>query len=194
MLGIGQPGDYHFHANDFGLIQPSRSQSAVGLETMFQNLPDCPLLNKAETAAKVAKAALTHLLDFRFSLLAETEVARGPHPPGKGDRSRRAHRHLKGPFDEARFREPAGRDQRADRCAKPGGRSQTYTADRIARAGGSPGAVPLLKDALNSVQDEAGKLEAWFNATMVRVSARFTTYVRLWTVAFALTLCARNRT
>lgn len=49
-------------------------------------------------------------------------------------------------------------------------------------------AVPLLQDAVNSIRDEAGRLEAWFNATMDRVSQRFTTYIRLWTVAFAIAL------
>jgi hypothetical protein len=75
--------------------------------------------------------------------------------------------------------------------------AQNHATDRrIALLRGTPAlagllladAVPLLKDTVNSIASEAGKLEAWFNATMDRVSARFTTYIRLWTVGFAITL------
>jgi hypothetical protein len=50
--------------------------------------------------------------------------------------------------------------------------------------------APLLKDAVNSMRDAVGQLEAWFAATMDRVSTRFTTYARIWTIAFAVLFAA----
>ena len=55
-------------------------------------------------------------------------------------------------------RQPACRDPNADR--RPG----------------NPEADRRLTLLAGSIQSGAGKLEAWFNATMNRVSARFTTY------------------
>jgi hypothetical protein len=43
----------------------------------------------------------------------------------------------------------------------------------------------LVVDTVNSMRDKAGELEAWFAATMDRVSSRFTTYARVWTILFA---------
>ena len=50
------------------------------------------------------------------------------------------------------------------------------------------GVGPVIEQTVGTIRDSAGKLEAWFAATMDRVSQRFTTYIRLWTVAFAATL------
>jgi hypothetical protein len=158
-----------------------------GLETMFKNLPDCPLLNNAETAAKVAKSVLTHPLisDSIFSL----------KPKWLADRIRLAKaidpdeliailRDLSTTADFANLRDEIKR--LIDARNLEADRRLTLLASSPALAG-APGAVPLLQDALNSIEGEAGRLEAWFNA-MNRVSARFTTYVRLWTIAFALAL------
>jgi hypothetical protein len=159
-----------------------------GLETMFKNLPDCPLLNDATTAAELAKAALTHPLisDSIFSLkpkwLADRIRLATAIDPDElicilRDLSiRPAFANLRNEIEKL----IEARNPEADRRL-------TLLVGSPALAG-SPGAVPLLQDALNSIQGEAGRLEAWFNATMERVSARFTMYVRLWTVAFALAL------
>ncbi len=159
-----------------------------GLETMFKNLPDCPLLNNAETAAQVAKSVLTHPLisDSIFSLkpkwLAERiRLAKAIDP----DELIAILRDLSTTADFANLRDEIKR--LIDARNPEADRRLSLLAGSPALAG-SPGAVPLLQDALNSIQGEAGRLEAWFNATMDRVSARFTTYVRLWTIAFALAL------
>jgi len=55
---------------------------------------------------------------------------------------------------------------------------------------GADNLAPMLKDTVNNLQQEAGQLEGWFNATMDRVSARFTMYARLWTVVFAVLFAA----
>jgi hypothetical protein len=164
-----------------------------GLETMFKNLTDCPLLNNPNTAAMAAKDALTHPLisDSIFSLkpqwLADRiRLATAIHPDELvailKDLSTK-------PAYAAIIGLPAEIEALID--------AQNSAADRrISLLAGSPalaglpiaGAVPLLQDTVNSITAEAGKLEAWFNATMERVSARFTTYIRLWTVAFAIAL------
>src|SRR5579872_4401783 len=46
-------------------------------------------------------------------------------------------------------------------------------------------ATPIIQDAVNAVGKEAGKLEAWFNATMDRVSQRFAMHVRICTIILA---------
>lgn len=43
----------------------------------------------------------------------------------------------------------------------------------------------LLKQLGNSVQQSVGKVEAWFDISMKRVSQRFTMQIRIWTVVFA---------
>jgi hypothetical protein len=161
-----------------------------GLETMFKNLPDCPLLNDAKTAAIVAKSVLTHPLisDSIFSL----------KPKWLADRIRLAKaidpdeliailRDLSTSAAFASLRDEI--EKLIDARNPEADRRLTLLIGSPALAGTpAASAAPLLKDALNSIQGDVGRLEAWFNATMDRVSARFTTYVRLWTVAFALAL------
>jgi hypothetical protein len=43
----------------------------------------------------------------------------------------------------------------------------------------------LLKELGNSAQESVGKVEAWFNVVIGRVSQRFTTQMRIWTVIFS---------
>jgi hypothetical protein len=161
-----------------------------GLETMFKNLPACPLLNKAENAAMVAKDVLTHPLisDSIFSL----------KPQGLADRVRLATAVqpdelvaiLNDLSTKPAYAAIAGLPAEIDTLIKE---PNPATDRRLKLLTGSPelaklataGAVPLVE---NSIKAEAGKLEAWFNATMDRVSARFTTYIRLWTVGFAIAL------
>ena len=50
---------------------------------------------------------------------------------------------------------------------------------------GMAGVEPVIESAVDSIRDSAGQLEAWFGATMDRVSQRFTTYMRIWTISFA---------
>jgi hypothetical protein len=164
-----------------------------GLETMFKNLPGCPLLNQAKNASMAAKDVLTHPLisDSIFSL----------KPQWLADRFRLAT--AVGP-DElvAILKDLSTKPAYAAIAGLPAEIDALLAAQNLAAGRrltlliGSPalaalpiaGAVPLLEDTVNSIEAEAGKLEAWFNATMDRVSARFTTYIRLWTVAFALAL------
>jgi hypothetical protein len=162
-----------------------------GLETMFQNLPDCPLLKV--NAVNIAKDVLTHPLisDSIFSL----------KPKWLSDRIRLAKAIdpdelvviLKDLATKPAYTTLAGLAAEIDALID----AKNPAADRhLALITGSPalagllvsGAGPLLQGTVNSIQDEAGKIEAWFNATMDRVSARFTTYIRLWTVAFSVAL------
>jgi len=46
----------------------------------------------------------------------------------------------------------------------------------------------LLKQLGNSVQQSVGKIEAWFNIAMNRVSQRFSMQIRIWTIVFAFLL------
>jgi hypothetical protein len=46
----------------------------------------------------------------------------------------------------------------------------------------------LLKGLGNSAQQSVGKVEAWFDIAMKRVSQRFTMQIRMWTIAFAFLL------
>jgi hypothetical protein len=140
-----------------------------GLETMFKNLPDSPLLNDPNTAAEVAKSVLTHpmISDSIFSL----------KPRWLADRIRLA-KAIDPDELIAILRElsatPAFTSLRTEILALIDARNPEADRRLILLAG--------------SITSEAGKLESRFNATMDRVSARFTTYVRLWTIAFALTL------
>jgi hypothetical protein len=164
-----------------------------GLQTMFMHLPDCPLLNKPEYAKMAAKDVLTHSLisDSIFSLrpkwLADRiRLATAIHPDElvailKDLSTKPAYTTISGL--------PAEIEKLIEAPNLAGDR-------RLALLTGTPAlaalpidrAVPLLEDTVSSIQGEAGKLEAWFNATMDRVSARFTTYIRLWTVAFGIAL------
>ncbi|MBZ5726552.1 MAG: hypothetical protein LAP87_16320 [Acidobacteriia bacterium] len=50
-----------------------------------------------------------------------------------------------------------------------------------------PPAAQLRLDIRNLLATSAGRLESWFGSMMDRVSQKFATYMRLWTVAFACT-------
>jgi hypothetical protein len=50
---------------------------------------------------------------------------------------------------------------------------------------GLAGSGPVIQSAVEKIRDSAGKLDAWFDAAMDRISQRFTTYMRIWTIAFA---------
>jgi hypothetical protein len=121
-----------------------------GLVTLFENIPNSPLL--ATLAERLATDALTHPLisDSIFSKRLPI-----PIPRWFADRFRLAtaiH-----PDELIAILQ--------DIAARP---------DYQAVAG-----LPAEIDA------QATRLKAWFNATMDRVSQRFTTYMRLWTIAFA---------
>ena len=162
-----------------------------GLATMFKNLPDCPRLKA--NAAKIANDVLTHPLisDSIFSLKPEwladrIRLAKAIHPDElvailKDLATKPAYTRIAGLAAEI--------DTLIDAPSFAADRRLTLLTGLPALAGlpGS-GAAPLLQSTVNSIRAEAGKLEAWFNATMDRVSARFTTYIRLWTVAFAIAL------
>jgi len=162
-----------------------------GLETMLRHLPDCPLLNKPEHAAMVAKGVLTHPLisDSIFSL----------KPKWLADRVRLATAIrpdelvtiLEDLSTKSDYTAIAGLTVEIENLIEA---PNLAAGRRLTLLTGSPAlaalridsAVPLLEDTVNSIRAETGKLEAWFNATMDRVSARFSTYMRLWTVAFAI--------
>ena len=169
-----------------------------GLEMLFRHIPGCPLLNDAKRAEMMARDVLSHPLisDSIFSIKLPIPV-----PQWIGDRFKLATaidpdelvailKDLAGkPAYQAIEGLPAEinalvseRNPAVDR------RLNLLTGTPSLAALPILNAVPLLQDALEDVQDEAGKLEAWFNATMDRVSTRFTTYARLWTVAFAVAL------
>ena len=44
----------------------------------------------------------------------------------------------------------------------------------------------LLKELGNTAQQSVGKVEAWFNVAIGRVSQRFTMQMRIWTVIFSI--------
>lgn len=46
----------------------------------------------------------------------------------------------------------------------------------------------LLKELGNSAQESIGKVEAWFNVAIGRVSQRFTMQMRIWTIVFSFLL------
>lgn len=174
-----------------------------GLETMFQNMPNCPLLKA--NARQVAEDVLTHHLisDSIFSgaqwLTNRMKLATAVSPD-----------ELAAILQDLAARAgylaivPPGPPQ-------PGVPAPTLAAEIIALLAvpnpsadrqiqlltGEPNlaavtaeVAPLLKDAVNSMRDAVGQLEAWFAATMNRVSTRFTTYARIWTIAFAVLFAA----
>jgi len=174
-----------------GLFSHRGANLRWGLTTMFQNFPDCPLLKA--NAANVAKDVLTHPLisDSIFSM----------KPAWLADRIRLAQAIdpdelvviLKDLSRKPAYTAIAGLAAEIDTLID----ARNSAADRhLTMITSSPalagllvsGAAPLLQGTVNSIQADAGKIEAWFNATMDRVSARFTTYIRLWTVAFAVAL------
>jgi hypothetical protein len=161
-----------------------------GLETLFKNVPNCPLMNTVANAEKLATDVLTHPLisDSIFSLkpqwLADRmRLATAIHPDElvailKDLSTKPAYAAIAGL--------PAEINTLVDAQNAVAARHMTLltglTTLPIATA------VPLLQETVNSIKDDAGKLEAWFNATMDRVSERFTTYIRIWTIAFAIAL------
>ena len=164
-----------------------------GLETMFKNLPNSPLMNTATHAEMIAKDVLTHPLisDSIFSLkpqwLADRiRLATAVHP----DELFAILRDLSTkPAYTAIAGLPAEIDTLVNAQNPATGRRLALLSAVPAFAGLNPSdKVPLFEDTVKSIKDEAGQLEAWFNATMDRVSARFTTYMRVWTVAFSVAL------
>ncbi len=51
-------------------------------------------------------------------------------------------------------------------------------------------APALIEETVKTVRDSAGKLEAWFDTAMDRVSQQFSMYMRIWTVILSFTLAA----
>jgi hypothetical protein len=162
--------------------------------TLFQNVPDSPLINAAEYAEKLANDVLTHPLisDSIFSrklpipvprwLADRFKLATAIHPDElvailKDLAGKPAYEAIAGlPAALVGAQNPAANRHLVLLTASP-----ALTALPLTNA------VPLLEDTVNSNRDEAGRLEAWLNATMNRVSQRFTTYMRLWTIGFAST-------
>lgn len=67
--------------------------------------------------------------------------------------------------------------------AAPAGAAPAVPAPAL--AGVKDAAVPLLEDAVSAALASAGRLETWFESMMDRVSQRFATWMRIWTVVFA---------
>ena len=161
-----------------------------GLETLFKNVPSCPLMNDALKAKQLASDVLTHPLisDSIFSLkpkwLADRmRLATAIHPDElvailKDLSTKPAYAAIAGL--------PAEIDALVAAQNPVAARHMTLLTGLTTLP--IETAVPLLQDTVNSIRDDAGKLEAWFNATMDRVSERFTTYIRIWTIAFAFLL------
>jgi hypothetical protein len=159
-----------------------------GLEVLFKNIPNCPLLNDAERAEKVARDVLTHPLisDSIFSMKLPL-----PIPKAIVDRFQLAtaiHPNelvaiLKDLSTKPAYQAIAGLPAEIDALIA----AQAPAARGAAAGAPAPPAQPV-ENAVNAVRRHAGELDAWFHATMDRVSSRFTTYIRLWTVAFASAL------
>lgn len=176
-----------------------------GLETMFEHVPDCPELNKLANAQMVATLILTHPLisDSIFSgklfqwLPDRMKLATAVSP----DELAAILKDL-----AASYGAQAGKDAQSKtdfaaleaeivklvdaRNPSANRRIKLLTGAETLADVTNTLVAPLLKDAVNSMRDEAGKLEAWFSATMDRVSTRFTTYARIWTIAFACIFAA----
>ena len=164
-----------------------------GLETMFKNLPASSLLNDAKTAARVAEDVLTHPLisDSIFSL----------KPQWLGDRIRLATA-LSPDELIAILGDLATKPAYVAVAGLPAEIATLINARSLAlerrltllktspALAGLPAETvgKVMQDSVSTLANEAGEVEAWFNSTMDRVSARFTTYMRLWTIATALAL------
>jgi len=167
-----------------------------GLTTLFQHVPNCPAINKLEVAEKLAKDVLSHPLisDSVFSVKLPI-----PIPPWLADRFRLAtaiHPDELVAILKDLSTQPvyqaipnlateidaliAARNPAAERRLSLLTGTPPLTALPLDKT------VPLLQDTLSELRDEGGKLEAWFNSAMDRVSSRFTTYATLWTVGFAI--------
>lgn len=179
-----------------GLLSHRGANLQWGLEMLFRHIPGCPLLNDAGRAKMMARDVLSHPLisDSIFSIRLPIPV-----PRWIGDRFKLAtaidpdelvailkdlatkpvYQAIDGLAGEINAL-VAERNPAVDRRLNLLTGTPSLAALPIANA------VPLLETALVDVKEGAGKLEAWFNATMDRVSTRFTTYARLWTVAFAV--------
>jgi hypothetical protein len=161
-----------------------------GLENLFKHIPNSPLMNDAATAKKLANDVLTHPLisDSIFSL----------KPQWLADRIRLATAIrpdelvaiLRDLATKAPYNANPGLPAEIDALIGAANLAASRRINLLTVISSLPeaNAVPLLQNTLNSVKDEAGRLEAWFNASMVRVSQRFTTYIRLWTIGFASAL------
>jgi hypothetical protein len=182
------------------LLSHRGSNLRWGLVTLFQNVPNSPLMNNAENAEKLATDVLTHPLISDSIFSRKLPI---PIPRWLADRFKLAtaiHPDelvaiLKDLATRPAYQAIAGLPAEIDALVA----AQNPAADRrIALITGSlaltalplTNAVPLLQGTVDSIKDETGKLEAWFNATMDRVSQRFTTYMRLWTIGFAITFAA----
>jgi hypothetical protein len=184
-----------------------------GLETMFQHVTDCPQVNA--NAKILAARVLTHPLisDSIFSNMLRLPIPKwfsdrwklataiGPnelvgilHDLSKDADITAIHADLAQEITSL-VNAPslvAGRKVAlltGAAAAVVGGAPPPHgptVADALAAA--SPLVAPLLQDTVKSIEESAGKLEAWFEATMGRVSQRFTTYAQLWTVAFSVAL------
>lgn len=169
-----------------------------GLETMFQHIPDCPALNQLANAKMLATDILTHPLisdsifsAWPLSLSKRMKLATAISPDELAAI-------LKGLAATAKYQGTAAspvafatnpaqeilallsaRNPSADR------QIELLTGATTLANVTLPQVAPLLQDTVNSMKDAAGQLEAWFGATMGRVSARFTLYARIWTIGFA---------
>ncbi len=168
-----------------------------GLVTLFRHVPNCPLLNTAQHAEMIARDVLSHPLisDSIFSIKLPIPV-----PRWIADRFRLATAInpdelvaiLKDLSSKPAYQVIQGLPEEIESLISA---QNPAVERRLALLASAPAlstlpvasAVPLLQDTLKQMKDDAGKLEAWFNATMERVSSRFSTYARLWTVAFSLT-------
>jgi hypothetical protein len=173
-----------------------------GLETMFRNVPNCPML-KAH-ARQVAEDVLTHHLisDSIFSgtkwLANRMKLATAVSPEElaailKDLASKETYKTLVQPATGADCPAISLSAEIMAVLATP----NPAAIRRIQLLTGAPTLeavkaemAPWVTGTVNSMRDAAGELEAWFGATMDRVATRFTLYARLWTIGFACAFAA----
>jgi hypothetical protein len=159
-----------------------------GLETMFKHVATGPAAQLAIQAGTIAQDVLTHGLisDSIFSgsswLANRIKLATAIHPD-----------ELVAILKDLASKKYAGTPLAAEITALVD--APNAVANRrielLTGAAGLPAALglagvgPVIESAVDNIRDSAGKLDAWFAATMCRVSQRFTTYMRIWTIAFA---------
>lgn len=180
------------------LINHRGSNLRWGLKTLFANVDAKRLPRLTENAEKVAEAVLTHCLvsDSWFSenrvanqlakipliaqLFRRFRLATAIRP---GELTAILEHLATNTFADqdkelaAEIRTLLGMPAAAAAVASAAGEQKL--AQNITAAGNA------LAGAVESAEEAASKLQAWFASMMDRVSQKFTMYMRIWTVAFA---------
>lgn len=169
-----------------------------GLRTLFANINPTRFPHLTAEADSVAKSVLTHCLisDSWFSnnrvasavagkvpllhrLFARFRLASAIRPEELTD----ILRHL---AENALAGQPVAADLLVLSGAGNPSTAGAPLAAAAAAAGTLGGPAPLMvQAAVDTVRETAARLEDWFNSTMDRVSQKFATYMRAWTVVFA---------